>query len=141
MRISDWSSDVCSSDLTETGAPPARPAFFKAGIRHILIGLAVCGILRRIGVDGGEQHGVEQPVPPFPPYFPRLIGHARVCEVLEQASHQFGPLEGAQLTDAIAFGAAAFLRNTQNPLPAAALKESPVEAPCAVAFACPPGML
>src|SRR3546814_15744558 len=24
MRISDWSSDVCSSDLTESGGPPVR---------------------------------------------------------------------------------------------------------------------
>src|SRR3546814_10316144 len=36
MRISDWSSDVCSSDLRETGrrgAPMAQPSFKDAGAR------------------------------------------------------------------------------------------------------------
>src|SRR3546814_5884663 len=34
MRISDWSSDVCSSDLARSGATSALPAFRAPGRCH-----------------------------------------------------------------------------------------------------------
>src|SRR3546814_9184375 len=33
MRISDWSSDVCSSDLRHTGDPPCGPSYSARGAR------------------------------------------------------------------------------------------------------------
>src|SRR3546814_510559 len=40
MRISDWSSDVCSSDLAETGLPPAYPRELIAGMALDAAGFA-----------------------------------------------------------------------------------------------------
>src|SRR3546814_2350606 len=70
MRISDWSSDVCSSDLTSsnwrrrgsgrTTAPPDRPAESAADpIRHLrrdLIGRLIERDADRIGVDRRHRH-------------------------------------------------------------------------------------
>src|SRR3546814_19759840 len=49
MRISDWSSDVCSSDLDATMAPPStrRPGFSRRAQYGLFIGyvVAVGGVL------------------------------------------------------------------------------------------------
>src|SRR3546814_9831126 len=54
MRISDWSSDVCSSDLPEEAEPPRRPTPFsdlvaKTGEATINIGREA---LRLVGFFG-----------------------------------------------------------------------------------------
>src|SRR3546814_4130010 len=55
MRISDWSSDVCSSDLVESAQPLApgvvRPNPFLESFLDALLLLASC--LRRLRVDDG----------------------------------------------------------------------------------------
>src|SRR3546814_4866730 len=57
MRISDWSSDVCSSDLPARGAP-LRALRDDLGVPHLYRGLAapagggLCG-----GADGGAAAG------------------------------------------------------------------------------------
>src|SRR3546814_15844996 len=50
MRISDWSSDVCSSDLSLIAAPRVLPA--RAGLRHEcgLLGIAKCDLHRLTGL-------------------------------------------------------------------------------------------
>src|SRR3546814_10199665 len=56
MRISDWSSDVCSSDLT--GTPR-----LSCGVRRKIGAVcrygccALCQLFRRDGGYDGEQHG------------------------------------------------------------------------------------
>src|SRR3546814_3295841 len=50
MRISDWSSDVCSSDLDEAVASGAHTLFFQCGTGH-LMGLDVHDM-----EDLGEQY-------------------------------------------------------------------------------------
>src|SRR3546814_9897438 len=58
MRISDWSSDVCSSDLTETIPPPivlitigsvtgvSIAALFEGGIvPAVVLGAALCSVV------------------------------------------------------------------------------------------------
>src|SRR3546814_3539631 len=58
MRISDWSSDVCSSDLQRPGAP-------AAAVDHLLVG----------------EHGVLDGVPVHPAFL--AVGQARLQEVEE----------------------------------------------------------
>src|SRR3546814_6502344 len=55
MRISDWSSDVCSSDLVKSGAP--RPAAASAPGTVVIVGGGAAGnaaaeMLRREGHGG-----------------------------------------------------------------------------------------
>src|SRR3546814_3859982 len=45
MRISDWSSDVCSSDLDYSGYPDCRPDFVEAFER-------MANLATRAGVEG-----------------------------------------------------------------------------------------
>src|SRR3546814_19550953 len=41
MRISDWSSDVCSSDLTEQGAGPIDQLPGRERLRHVVVGTQI----------------------------------------------------------------------------------------------------
>src|SRR3546814_10929301 len=50
MRISDWSSDVCSSDLTLLSGYFARPGAPEQGKIHLM-----CSVL----VDGGKREGLQ----------------------------------------------------------------------------------
>src|SRR3546814_8047519 len=43
MRISDWSSDVCSSDLLQIGRRQRRPARHRTGDDHGSVALRRCG--------------------------------------------------------------------------------------------------
>src|SRR3546814_4785517 len=54
MRISDWSSDVCSSDLSDAGASDEA----AAGDLHLLLPLVPC---RSGAVLGGQQRPVHRP--------------------------------------------------------------------------------
>src|SRR3546814_14860731 len=82
MRISDWSSDVCSSDLDACAHASARELFLQQAIQSIRIGLALrrthgladeeaeqlvlagaifgelAGILRHHVVDRGDDRGL-----------------------------------------------------------------------------------
>src|SRR3546814_15878533 len=61
MRISDWSSDVCSSDLEDTAASTAH--------RHLRIGdLAIAGLAAQLA-HGFDQviEGMEPPFRQLPP--------------------------------------------------------------------------
>src|SRR3546814_3872907 len=53
MRISDWSSDVCSSDLLEHQAPSREPVGARDGLQR----LAHHGLVQR-GLLGGEADHV-----------------------------------------------------------------------------------
>src|SRR3546814_7876028 len=61
MRISDWSSDVCSSDLMDAGAIiECRPAITPIrSASMMIIGISPADELRRSAPDEGEQVGVE----------------------------------------------------------------------------------
>src|SRR3546814_8445223 len=52
MRISDWSSDVCSSDLCHQGKKPVRPQVSGHRAQHVPVrrqGCAEAGMARREG--------------------------------------------------------------------------------------------
>src|SRR3546814_6212846 len=67
MRISDWSSDVCSSDLEGRGEDQAQP-------------------------DQGGREPFLQPVPPYPGTDPlELPRHA--LEIIDRRSHPLPPFE------------------------------------------------
>src|SRR3546814_14808631 len=51
MRISDWSSDVCSSDLVDPEQPRVLDAPFKSKVRHYSRLSAMAGKLRRLMGD------------------------------------------------------------------------------------------
>src|SRR3546814_8791518 len=53
MRLSDWSSDVCSSDLQPLDRPPAAPGHAVLDLLHLLGDVEVD---RRRGVEGSEAH-------------------------------------------------------------------------------------
>src|SRR3546814_7752778 len=64
MRISDWSSDVCSSDLTYRGEVTLRQAFAQS-INTVAVQLAQkVGINRVIGV--AQLMGIDSPLRPEP---------------------------------------------------------------------------
>src|SRR3546814_8361384 len=54
MRISDWSSDVCSSDLSERGSA-RHDLRVEAGLLHHLAEDGLDGILVRLDVTAGRQ--------------------------------------------------------------------------------------
>src|SRR3546814_1007061 len=65
MRISDWSSDVCSSDLVDRGQLARREPFGRLGQRKLRKGLRK----RRRGTDHGSDIGG------------RAVGARRRCEL------------------------------------------------------------
>src|SRR3546814_5945499 len=54
MRISDWSSDVCSSDLAHGQVPPAAPV--EIGHDRLAADLVEGDVLRRVAGRGGDGH-------------------------------------------------------------------------------------
>src|SRR3546814_15353996 len=101
MRISDWSSDVCSSDLKELRVenlamgPPGRPQLTLAGISFRLMAGEALGI---VGASGSGKSplvraltGIWPPVQgrvrldgaaldQYPPAIGRASGRERVCQ-------------------------------------------------------------
>src|SRR3546814_16289141 len=71
MRISDWSSDVCSSDLTVThytpggggyGSPADRdPELVQADVEAGLVSLAAAVELYGVQLEPGSFRSIEQP--------------------------------------------------------------------------------
>src|SRR3546814_19756588 len=62
MRISDWSSDVCSSDLLKSGVSPRRRGPISGGfgpIRQVL-GPRLRGDTRHFDVAGGATNQSEE---------------------------------------------------------------------------------
>src|SRR3546814_16879272 len=53
MRISDWSSDVCSSDLVETADQPVDRSFIVTGEANFLAELLI-PVAIEIGTDPGR---------------------------------------------------------------------------------------
>src|SRR3546814_12906384 len=70
MRISDWSSDVCSSDLTETTGLKAR----KDEIIEIGVIAFTFDAKGNIGDVTGVYGGLQQPSVSIPPDIIRLTG-------------------------------------------------------------------
>src|SRR3546814_6596502 len=65
MRISDWSSDVCSSDLGDDASGRGGDLAWPSGRARIVVPADLCGVpraVRRIarrpasGRDGGDDH-------------------------------------------------------------------------------------
>src|SRR3546814_11963651 len=56
MRISDWSSDVCSSDLISTELPGRTSAYRIADVRPQVSGI----ILKRLFTEGGDVQAGQQ---------------------------------------------------------------------------------
>src|SRR3546814_6068762 len=66
MRISDWSSDVCSSDLFPKPAVLAEPAMREAFVREALIGVRVASpFVGQVLAVGEERQGRLYTVMPF----------------------------------------------------------------------------
>src|SRR3546814_20181156 len=61
MRISDWSSDVCSSDLREQSLPQVGPSLLVGADPHPGGGVVGDGDLRGSVVDDLPQLGADQP--------------------------------------------------------------------------------
>src|SRR3546814_19001405 len=63
MRISDWSSDVCSSDLEEL-SPESRKFLVKQGHDSVVVGLDLIGMDDELAVLSGraETTGVAREV-------------------------------------------------------------------------------
>src|SRR3546814_18725459 len=83
MRISDWSSDVCSSDLNSRRPPPRRPRPSRDRPQGALRQPRLHGADRGYG-RGGER-GIEaaafRPLPPGQvPEIGRESGRERVCQ-------------------------------------------------------------
>src|SRR3546814_3210692 len=70
MRISDWSSDVCSSDLT---LPPAHLRLRHSPLRH---GRGLCLHLDRDGGLSRQHPGDLRPEGPRPPAGGVALAHA-----------------------------------------------------------------
>src|SRR3546814_15100703 len=83
MRISDWSSDVCSSDLVELGGESAAPADQRVDLRdlhaahdgqpvgrqhaQLLAGVAVLAVDGRPAERGKEARAIVGRLDPAPP--------------------------------------------------------------------------
>src|SRR3546814_4210433 len=66
MRISDWSSDVCSSDLSEISSPERSERVFlrelmDGGRRRVRAHGALNGRVREIAVDEGRGQAAQFP--------------------------------------------------------------------------------
>src|SRR3546814_15898378 len=55
MRISDWSSDVCSSDLRPVGAVAQGGVQHRAALRHVDLLAAEHGLARALDIGGARQ--------------------------------------------------------------------------------------
>src|SRR3546814_13756965 len=67
MRISDWSSDVCSSDLLCPAAKPLLPGARGSRLRHSCLPDALYGLLQGVSGTGGpllhlppRRHGLAE---------------------------------------------------------------------------------
>src|SRR3546814_19680850 len=63
MRISDWSSDVCSSDLLAHVGERRRDLALTAGEHHVIATVARregASAVGALGVAGGAVHGQER---------------------------------------------------------------------------------
>src|SRR3546814_17744102 len=73
MRISDWSSDVCSSDLARRAATPVPPLFRRVRVRLRLAAVTQLVdpegvvLLGPVEVDLTAAHGIEGPFHPDSP--------------------------------------------------------------------------
>src|SRR3546814_17380838 len=64
MRISDWSSDVCSSDLLPAEAPVARVTLTRAAmVTARALTLAVTGQAKRDVIEQAIEQGPSSPFP------------------------------------------------------------------------------
>src|SRR3546814_16233473 len=63
MRISDWSSDVCSSDLHGQRAEDARRVAAEVGRRDVA-GAPRAAVVAQAGVSAGDR-GADRPRPAF----------------------------------------------------------------------------
>src|SRR3546814_17679240 len=63
MRISDWSSDVCSSDLAERGRAVARERGFQRLGEHRLLVLGVVAVPRGTEDGSADLEGMGLPDP------------------------------------------------------------------------------
>src|SRR3546814_6091412 len=62
MRISDWSSDVCSSDLRDRSAEMAA----VPGVGGVIGQIPLPAELHRAGMAGGRRNGFQDHPPPSP---------------------------------------------------------------------------
>src|SRR3546814_4391362 len=79
MRISDWSSDVCSSDLAEGTAVEGMRAADDAGaVRLAVVEVEAArdlgGTLQRLDAGVAEEHGVGEGIRHQPVGQPLLLG-------------------------------------------------------------------
>src|SRR3546814_10199738 len=82
MRISDWSSDVCSFDLAHGDVPDGVPILRSAGQAAVIAGIKP---LSRAAGEGGRTASGEGPLPPRLPT-PRPVPAAAVLRSEEHTS-------------------------------------------------------
>src|SRR3546814_10927814 len=82
MRISDWSSDVCSFDLAHGDLPNGVPILRSAGQAAVIAGIKP---LSRAAGEGGRTASGEGPLPPRLPT-PRPVPAAAVLAVAPSRS-------------------------------------------------------
>src|SRR3546814_2472570 len=86
MRISDWSSDVCSSDLRPIGGGKLLQVLARQPARQRPGGLAVAVARRRVGGEpGAGQQAVQQEV--------EVLGHAQPLVLPQPLRLDEGPAD------------------------------------------------
>src|SRR3546814_11174653 len=82
MRISDWSSDVCSFDLAHGDVPDGVPILRSAGQAAVIAGIKP---LSRAAGEGGRPASGEGPLPPRLPT-PRPVPAAALLAAAPSSS-------------------------------------------------------
>src|SRR3546814_3772933 len=85
MRISDWSSDVCSSDLTQVARHPQRPHFCDF-VSHAFDDFIPLGGDRHYGEDEAIMGGFAS----LGGRRTMLIGHEKGHDTATRRRHNFG---------------------------------------------------
>src|SRR3546814_7252779 len=81
MRISDWSSDVCSSDLPPAGALRHHPARLQRGADHQRRDRTAAGDPHRLRGAGGDDPEVRDPAAAVAGAQPALVWAGAVAAV------------------------------------------------------------
>src|SRR3546814_5072641 len=94
MRISDWSSDVCSSDLRSIGRAPDRRRQSSRGMCGAHVGPVIARLMLAIercarGADDGVDHRIEKARGVLLPRFLVGIDQAEVLEAKVSAVGDF----------------------------------------------------